>query len=151
MGLSTMVFILKVQEVSARIASKKPQSAVGAVVKERGEIEAQIEQVGKIPTMLRENLGSQKDVNWSRVLSDIKTSRPKGVCLTALDTRNNFEVFLTGKALTYSDVTRYVARLGQTAQIDSAKLVKSVTDRKGGYGNHHVYEIKCQLKTTLGI
>jgi hypothetical protein len=149
MGLVTMGLMVKVNEVNARIASKKPKSAVGKVVQERGQIESQIEQVGKIPTMLKENLASQKDVNWSGVLSDIKNSRPKGVCLTAVDSRNNFEVFIRGQALTYSDVNGYVTRLSRAGHIASAKLMK--TDRKGGYNSHHVYEIKCQLKTTTGL
>jgi hypothetical protein len=69
--------------------------------------------------------------------------------LTSFDSRNQYEVSIQGQALTYSDVTGYVTRLGQTANIESAKLIK--TDRKGGYNTHHVYEILCQLKTTKGI
>ncbi|NQV31510.1 MAG: pilus assembly protein PilM [Phycisphaeraceae bacterium] len=149
MGLATMGLMVKINEICARIATKKPQSVVGEVVQERGQIESQIEQVGRISTMLTENLASQKNVNWSGVLSDIKNNRPKGVCLTSLDTRNENEVSIQGQALTYSDVTGYVTRLGQTAHIESAKLIK--TDRKGGRQSHHVYEIKCQLKMTMGI
>lgn len=149
MGLVTIGLIVKAKEISARIAYKKPQSAVGEVVKTRGQIEARIEQVGKIPTMLKQALQSQKNVNWSGVLSDVKNNRPKGVCLTALDCRNGYEVFIMGKALTYGDVTTYVSRLGQAVNIASATLAK--TNRKGGYNSHHEYEIKCQLKTTVGL
>ena len=149
MGLSVMGLKVLVNDVSTRIAAKKPQSAVGEVVQERGQIESQIEQVGKIPTMLTDNLASQKDVNWSGILSDIKTNRPKGVGLTSLDSKNKFEVSIKGQALTYSDVTGYVGRLGQTVNIESAKV--KTADRKGGYNSHYVYEIMCKLKTTTGI
>ena len=149
MGLFAMALVTKINGISTRIKQKQPQSSMGDVVKERSEIELQIEQVGMIPTKLKENLDSQKDVNWAGVLTDIKNQKPPGVCLTALDTRNNYEVFLQGMALTYSDVTGYVTRLGQSANIASAKLVK--TNRKGGMRSHHVYEIMCQLKTTTGI
>lgn len=149
MGLATMGLMVEINEINARIARKKPQSAVGEVVRERSQVESQIEQVGKIPTMLTQKLASQKDVDWAGVLSDIKSTRPKGVCLTSLDARNENEVSIQGQALTYSDVTGYVTRLGQTARIESAKLIK--TDRKGGRQSHHVYEIRCQLKMTMGI
>ncbi len=149
MGLAVMGLKVLVNDVSTRIAAKKPQSAVGEVVQERGRIESKIEQVGKIPTMLADNLASQKDVNWSGILSDIKTNRPKGVCLTSLDSKNKFEVSIKGQALTYSDVTGSVGRLGQAVNIESAKV--KTADRKGGYNSHYVYEIMCKLKTTTGI
>lgn len=149
MGLFSMALVTQIKGISTRIQTKKPKSSMGNVVKMRGEIESQIEQVGVIPTMLKQNLESQESVNWPAVLSDIKNRKPKGVCLTALDTRNNYEISIKGLALTYRDVTGYVNRLGQSANIAEAKQVK--TTRKGGMRSHHVYEIKCQLKTTTGI
>ncbi|MCF7974377.1 MAG: PilN domain-containing protein [Phycisphaerae bacterium] len=148
-ALATIGIATSIKKVNSRILIKKPLGAVGQVVKARSEVESQIEQVGKIPTQLKSILASQESVNWPGVLSDINNSRPKGVCLTSVDTRNKYEVYIQGKALTYSDVTSYVTRLSQTVNIASANLAK--TDHKGGYNSHHVYEIKCQLKTTVGI
>ena len=149
MGLLSMGLMLKIEKISDRIARKKPNSAVGEVVKKRSDVESQIEIVGRIPTKLKEKIGEKKDVNWPGVLSDINDNKPKGICLTALNTRKNFNLHIKGKALKYSDVTKYVARLSQCRHIVSANLVK--TDHKSGYYSHHLYEIKCQLKTTTGI
>jgi Na+-transporting methylmalonyl-CoA/oxaloacetate decarboxylase gamma subunit len=149
LAILTIAIAIKTKEVNARIAIKKPQGAVGEAVMARSKIEMEIEQVGKIPTELKTILSNQKSVNWSGVLSDISSTRPKGICLTSMDSRNDYEVYIQGKALTYSDVTTFVTRLGQAANIASANLTK--TDHKSGYNSHHVYEIKCQLKTTTGI
>ncbi len=149
MGLVTMILIQKGDQVRARIAVSRPNSAVGEALDLRGALETEIEQVGKIPQSLKEILGSQKNVNWARVLADIKEVIPKDVIsISRFDSRGDSSVVINGIALTSNDVTMFLNRLTQSAHIDAVELVK--TDYKSGLTPHHVYEIECQLRTNTG-
>jgi len=148
MGLVTMVLIQRGDQVRARIAIDKPQSAVGDVVDMRGALETEIDQVGKIPKQLKEILGSQKSVNWATVLADIKKGIPENVSITRFDTRNDYEVHVDGVSLNSNGITTFLSRLSQSDHIDSVDLVK--TDYKSGLNGHHTYEIKCKLTTSTG-
>jgi len=149
MGLVSMVLIQRGDQVRTDIAVQRPDSAVGEVVDLREALEAEIEQVGKIPKQLKEILGTQKSVNWARVLADVKKVIPENVSITRFDTRSDYTVFVDGVALTSNDVTRFQSRLGQSDQIETVDLV--TTDYKSGLNGHHVYQIKCRLRTSVGI
>jgi len=149
MGLFSIGLVVMSNALIDRIAIKKPDSSVSEVVQVRGEVESQIEEVGKIPMLLKEIIESKENINWAGVLSDIRRGKPNGLCLTSLDSRPDYSVFIEGQALAYNDITVFVARLSQSDHIASANLNKSV--QRGRFKGHYVYGIRCQLKTAAGI
>jgi len=152
MGLATMVLIQRGDQMNARIMSKKPYSAMGKVADERGALDAEIEQVEKIPKRLKEILSSQKNVDWAQVLTEIKDGIPEGVSITEFNTKSDYSVLINGIALHSNGITRFLSRLNISGSLDSVKLVKSDFKKSGqiGLSGHHVYEIRCQLTTSIG-
>jgi Tfp pilus assembly protein PilN len=152
MGLVTMVLIQRGDQMNARIVSQKPNNKVGLVADQRGALDAEIEQVEKIPKRLKEILATQKNVNWARVLTDIKDGIPENVSITQFDTRSDYSVSINGVALHSNGITTFLSRLNRSDYLDSVDLVKTDYKKSGqsGLSGHHVYEIRCQLSTSVG-
>jgi Tfp pilus assembly protein PilN len=149
MGLVTLVLIQRGDRMNARIASQKPASAMGQVADQHGALNAEIEQVERIPKRLKEILSSQENVNWARVLTDIKEGIPEDVSIARFNAKSDFSVHIDGVALHSNGITRFLSRLNKSEYLDAVDLVK--TDyKKSGQTGHHVYEIRCQLATSIG-
>jgi len=153
MGLVTLVLIQRGDRMNARLLSQKSNNVMGKVAGIRGALDAEIEQVEKIPKHLKEILSSQINVNWARVLTDIKEGIPADVSIAQFDTRSDYSVFIDGVALHSKGITTFLSRLNKSDYFDSVDLVKSDYKKSGqsGLSGHHLYEIRCHLTTGVGI
>lgn len=111
------------------------------------ELELLNQQIGLIsdkPDELNRILGSRPDLDWAKILDDIRVRTPEAVRITELSTGNKYKITLKGMALSYETARLFEKMLNESDYFDSASLNET---RKGGEtGELVLYEINCSLR-----
>ena len=111
--------------------------------KERQLLERQIELLSKRPDELNDILGSRPNLDWAKILDDIRIQTPEELRITAMQSTGNAEITLEGSALSYEAIRLFVKMLNESDYINAASLTETIkTEESGGLV---MYKINCAL------
>jgi len=104
----------------------------------------QIELISDKPDELNRILGSRPDLDWAKILDDVRVRTPEAVRITEFSAGNKDSIILKGMALSYEAARLFEKMLNESDYFNSASLNET---RKGGEAGQLVlYEINCSLK-----
>jgi Tfp pilus assembly protein PilN len=104
----------------------------------------QIDLISNRPEELTKILNSRPDLDWAKILGDVRVRTPEAVRITELSAGNKDNIILKGLALSYEAARLFEKMLNDSDYFDSASLYDT---RKGGEADVFVlYEIDCLLK-----
>ncbi|MHC4204514.1 MAG: pilus assembly protein PilM [Planctomycetota bacterium] len=110
---------------------------------EKQFLERQIELLSKRPGELNDILGSRPNLDWAKILDDIRNHTPEAVRITAMQSTGNAEIILEGMALSYEAIRLFVKTLNESDYINAASLTETTkTEESGGLV---MYKIDCAL------
>jgi Tfp pilus assembly protein PilN len=116
---------------------------VQTLCKEKQLLERQIELLSKRPGELNDILGSRPNLDWAKILDDIRTHTPEAVRITAMQSAGKAEMILEGLALSYEAIRLFVKALNESDYINAASLTETT---KGEESDGLVmYKINCAL------
>jgi Tfp pilus assembly protein PilN len=108
----------------------------------------QIDLISNRPDELNKILGTRPDLDWAKILEDIRVNTPGDVRITELSASNKGQILLKGQALTYQDARDFEDNLNKLVYFDSASLYE--TKKEGDAEAFVLYEIDCLLKMDKG-
>lgn len=104
----------------------------------------QINLISDKPEELNRILDSRPDLDWAKILDDVRVRTPEAVRITEMTTSNKDRIILKGMALSYEAARLFEKMLSESDYFDTASLNQT---RKGGKADQLVlYEIDCSLK-----
>jgi len=140
MILVSGVLALVIKSVNENIAYKKQAhllKGTNTLLRKQESIEKQIVQLSGAPGRLNSILSLSHDVDWVRILDDVKGATPKTVQITNLSSKDSSSMRLEGLAVSYEAVRLFVDMLDNSKNIESASLInaekRSAGDRLVGY------------------
>lgn len=145
MILAAAATAMKTQTVNKSIARKKQTHSLRDAPKllsKQGLLDGQIKQLSDRPDRI-EILSESRDLQWVRILNDIRNATPKTVRITNLSDKGDSGLFLQGLALSYEGVHLFVDMLGKSEHIDSVSLRGTTKDKRGSELIR--YTIDCSL------
>lgn len=113
------------------------------LLKEQESVDRHIAQLSDRPARLNEILNSRHDIDWARLLGDVRSATPKTVRVMHLFSRGA-NIYLEGQSLSYGAVRLFVNMLNKSEYIDSASLTE--TEKDDSNGGLVKYTINCSLK-----
>jgi Tfp pilus assembly PilM family ATPase/Tfp pilus assembly protein PilN len=142
-GAVFAMIAIKLNVNIAHAKLKQPQQDISILVQRNKHLEKQIKQLSKQYDRLNELSSSNRDIDWSGILENIKNSAPNTICITNLSCFDNTIMSIEGLALSYDATNTFVNVLENSQQIASASLIKAGKDSK--YQELIRYEISCAL------
>jgi len=104
----------------------------------------QIDLISNRPDELNKILVSRPDLDWAKILDDVRVRTPEAVRITELSAGNKNRIILKGLALSYEAARLFEKMLNESDYFDSASLYE--TKKGGEAGELVLYEIDCLLK-----
>lgn len=142
-------FQLLARQTARRIASVEQAELARrepSLVAATSRLEA-VEQEGQLLSAkvdaLRSILGSRRDVDWGRLLGDIKTATPETVRITDLSMDARSDMIVQGVSCSYEAVHVFVRMLNRSPYVERASLLE--TYRATSREEFVQYAIKCSL------
>ncbi len=106
-------------------------------------LKEQIELLSKRPSELSEILNSRTAVDWSQILSDLRTRTPNSVRITDLYSTGATGIVLEGLALSYEAARLFERSLSDSDYISMATLIE--TSKEDSENAFIEYKINCLL------
>ncbi len=131
----------KVRAKTSEVKNVRLDSQTESLLKERRQIENQIEKLSAVPGRIKKIYDSHSYVDWAVVLNEIRRAIPGYARLSSLSGTSRAKILLAGQAATYRAAEVFVNNLDKSKCISSASLVKTeITADKPGLIK---YEIIC--------
>lgn len=140
-GLSLMADKVK-RGIAQRKQTELSQDTY-TLLNEQQLLDKQIKQLSDRPARLSRILGSRYDMDWAKILEDVRSRTPKTVRITNLYSKESSMMYLEGLALSYEAVHLFVEMLNKSDHISSASLTETV--REDEPGGLVMYTINCLL------
>ena len=93
-------------------------------------------------------LNSQRDVDWSSLLKEIRSLTPRSVCITSLLSPERSVMILEGLAVSYDAVNLFIEMLNKSEHIGSASLIE--TEKDNNASGLVRYAINCSSASKKG-
>jgi Tfp pilus assembly protein PilN len=104
----------------------------------------QINLISNEPDELNRILGSRPDLDWAKILDDVRVRTPEAVRITELSVGSKDGIVLKGLALSYEAARLFEKMLNDSEYFNSASL--NETKKEGETGELVLYEIGCSMK-----
>jgi Tfp pilus assembly protein PilN len=104
----------------------------------------QIDLISNKPDELNRILGSRPDLDWAKILDDVRVRTPEAVRITELSAGSKGGIVLQGLALSYEAARLFEKMLNDSDYFNSASL--NETKKEGETGELVLYEIGCSMK-----
>ena len=117
---------------------------IRTLLKEQELVNSQSSRLSDTVGQMNGILSSRRDVDWQKLLNDIRNCMPRTARITELSGQASSGVSLKGEAVSYKDVYLFVDMLNESKQISSASLIKAEKYSKAD-GGLVGYAIDCSL------
>ena len=137
---------LRADKVKRGIAQRKQtelSQVTYTLLSERQLLDKQIKQLSDRPARLSRILGSRYDMDWAKILEDVRSRTPKTVRITNLYSKESSMMYLEGLALSYEAIRLFVKMLNESNYISSASLSETIKEDEAD--RLVMYRINCSL------
>ena len=153
MGVLVVYILLTADKKLDHIARMRPEGDVGNIedlVETQKTLEAQIEQVARVPKWIKEVTASKPEVNWGGFLADIKDMAPNSLRITKMiSDKNDNSLVIEGYVIDLKGIAPFIQKLNESPYVVSAEMSLSKKRRPGD--NLIPYRVSCLLKAETGI
>lgn len=133
----------KVNERIARVEKTELSKDMHKLLEEEELVEKQISTLSKGLERMKGILSSRRDLQWHKILNDIRSATPGNVRITNLFSRDDSRMYMEGLASSYESINLFVKMLSKSDYIDSAALIG--TEKDSRHDGLVKYKINCSL------
>ena len=120
----------KVNERIARIEQTDLSQDMHMLLEEEESVDKQISTLSKGLEQMEAISSSHRDLNWHKILNDVRSATPGNVRITNLFSKDPLKISMAGLASSYESVHLFIKMLGQSEHINSVALIGTEKDSR---------------------